>query len=71
MVTATAGIAIGAIAALGLTRILGSLLYEIAPTDSPTFGVVCGVLAGGAFLACCLSALRASKVDPLAAHRYE
>jgi putative ABC transport system permease protein len=63
--------ALGAIAALGLTRVMESLLYEIAPTDGPTFGVVSGVLAAAAFLACCLPALRASKVDPVVALRYE
>jgi putative ABC transport system permease protein len=71
MATAAAGIAVGAAAALGLTRVMGSLLYEIAPTDGPTFAVVCSVLAAAAFLACCLPALRASKVDPVVALRYE
>jgi putative ABC transport system permease protein len=71
MATAAAGIAVGAAAALGLTRVMGSLLYEIAPTDGPTFAVVCSVLAVAAFVACCLPALRASKVDPVVALRYE
>jgi putative ABC transport system permease protein len=71
MATATVGIAAGAAAAFGLTRALESLLYEIAPTDGLTFGVVSSVLAGAAFLACCLPALRASRVDPVVALRYE
>jgi putative ABC transport system permease protein len=71
MAIAAAGIAVGVVAALGLTRVMGSLLYEIAPTDGPTFGVVCGVLTAAAFLACWLPALRASKVDPVVALRYE
>jgi putative ABC transport system permease protein len=71
MAIAAAGIAVGAVAALGLTRVMGSLLYETAPADGPTFGVVCSVLAAAAFLACCLPALRASKVDPVVALRYE
>ncbi len=71
MATSAAGIAVGAAAALGLTRVMGSLLYETAPHDGPTFAVVCGILAGAAFLTCCLPALRASKVDPVVALRYE
>jgi len=71
MATAAAGIAVGAAAAFGLTRVMRSLLYEIAPTDRPTFAVVCIVLAAAAFLACCLPALRASRVDPVVALRYE
>jgi putative ABC transport system permease protein len=71
MAAAAAGIVIGAAAAFGLTRVMGSLLYEIAPTDGPTFGVVCSILTAAAFLACSLPALRASKVDPVVALRYE
>jgi putative ABC transport system permease protein len=71
MAVAAAGIFVGAVAAFGLTRVMGSLLYEIAPTDGPTFVVVCIVLAAAAFVACCLPALRASKVDPVVALRYE
>jgi putative ABC transport system permease protein len=71
MAIAAAGIAVGAACAFGLTRIMGSLLYEISPTDGPTFGVICSVLAAAAFLARCLPALRASKVDPVVALRYE
>jgi putative ABC transport system permease protein len=71
MATAAAGIAVGAAAAFGLTRALESLLYEIAPTDGLTFGVVSSVLAAAALLACCLPALRASRVDPVVALRYE
>jgi len=71
MTTAAAGIGVGAIAAFGLTRVMGSLLYDVAPTDGLTFAVVSIVLAASAFLACSLPALRASKVDPAIALRYE
>jgi putative ABC transport system permease protein len=71
MAIASAGIAVGVVAALGLTRVMQSLLFEIHPTDGPTFGVVCTILAAAALLACCLPALRASRVDPSVALRYE
>lgn len=71
MLTTATGIAVGTVAALGLTRVMASLLYEIAPTDGPTFGAVCTVLAAAAFGACWLPALRASKVDPVVALRCE
>jgi putative ABC transport system permease protein len=48
MAIAASGIAVGAAAALGLTRVMASLLYEIAPTEGPTFGVVCSVPAAAA-----------------------
>jgi putative ABC transport system permease protein len=71
MAMAAGGVAVGAAAAMGVTRVMKSLLYETAPTDGPTFAVVCAVLSGAALLACCLPALRASKVDPVVALRYE
>jgi predicted permease len=71
MAVAAVGIAVGTGAALGLTRLMASLLYDVAPTDALTFGAVSSVLATAAFLACCLPALRAAKVDPAVALRYE
>ena len=71
MATAMVGIAAGVVAALGLTRAMRSLLYEVDPSDGLTFGLVCSVLLVAAFLACWLPASRAAKVDLSIALRYE
>jgi putative ABC transport system permease protein len=68
---ALAGLAIGIIAALALTRVLTSLLFEVRATDPATFSVVSMLLACVALAACFLPARQATKVDPLVALRYE
>jgi ABC-type antimicrobial peptide transport system permease subunit len=66
-----AGIAIGIAGALALTRLLGSLLYGVRPTDPTTIGEVVVLLAGVAVAASLIPAWRAMKVDPMVALRYE
>lgn len=65
------GLAVGYLGSLALTRFLGSLLFEVRPTDVAVTGVVAGVLAAVAFIASYVPARRAAKVDPTVALRYE
>jgi len=71
LVLAIAGVVIGVLAALGLMRLLSSLLFEVSTTDVATFTLVAGALFVVALVACYLPARRATKVDPLVALRYE
>ena len=71
MVLAVAGIGLGVVAALGLTRLLRSLLFEVQTTDTGTFGIVIAALFVVTLLATYLPARRATKVEPLVALRYE
>jgi predicted permease len=65
------GLAIGLAGALGVTRLLSSMLFGVAPGDALTFTVVSGLLTGVAFVACYLPARAATRVDPMVALRYE
>jgi len=66
---AGAGLALGVVGALGLTRFLESQLYEVGPTDLGTFLAVPAVLAAVALLACYVPARRATRVEPVEALR--
>ncbi len=68
---AGAGLVIGLAAALALTRLLQSLLFETSPHDPTVYAVVAVGLLGVAALACWLPARRAAKVDPIIALRAE
>src|SRR5437879_1839654 len=71
MAVAMAAIATGAAAAMGLTRLMGSLLYGVRPNDPATFAVVFLLMGAAALLACWVPARRAALVDPVAALRTE
>ena len=67
----TAGMAVGLAAAYGLSRLLGSMLYEVGSADPLAFAGACFLLGVVAALAAYLPAQRATQVDPVVALRHE
>ena len=65
------GVALGLVASFAVTRLVTSLLYSVSPTDVVTFTVVPLVLAVAALAASYLPALRATRIDPMTALRYD
>jgi putative ABC transport system permease protein len=65
------GIVVGVSAALALTRVIASWLFEVKPTDPVTLVGVSLLLVAISLIACWLPARRATKVDPMTALRYE
>jgi putative ABC transport system permease protein len=65
------GLSLGLAAALGLTRLLRGLLYQMSATDPATFAVVAVVLAAVGLMAAFVPAKRAANVDPAISLRRE
>jgi predicted permease len=65
------GVAIGLAASFGLSRLMSSLLFGVAPNNIATLVGVSAGLIVVALLACYIPARRATKVDPMVALRYE
>ncbi|HKB10897.1 MAG TPA: ADOP family duplicated permease, partial [Vicinamibacterales bacterium] len=63
------GMAFGAAAAIGLTRLLGTLLFDVSPRDPATFAVAFATVAATSTAACALPAWRATQTDPVIALR--
>jgi putative ABC transport system permease protein len=66
---AIAGSIIGLLAALAATRVLRSLLFDVAPSDPPTYALVVALLGLAAIVASWIPARRAARVDPAEALR--
>jgi ABC-type antimicrobial peptide transport system permease subunit len=69
-ITLTAGgIVLGAAVALGLTRLMGSLLYHVSPRDPLSFASAFVVMVTASLAACLIPAWRATRTDPVRAMR--
>lgn len=71
LLLAGCGLGIGLAAALGTTRLMSALLFEVSPTDPFTFAAITLLLATVALAACYLPASRVLELDPLEALRSE
>lgn len=67
LVLAAGGIVLGAGVALGLTRLMGDLLYKVSPRDPLVFGSALMVIMIASLAACLLPAWRATRIDPVRA----
>jgi len=65
------GVALGIAGAFALGRLLASLVFSVRPTDPITFFAAAALLAIISLFACVIPAYRATRVDPIAALRYE
>jgi predicted permease len=65
------GVAVGSVAAFGLTRLLAGFLFGVKPGDPVVFAAVPVLMSAVALFAVCLPARRASRIDPVQALRSE
>ncbi len=65
------GVVVGLVASVAASRLIASMLFDVSPTDIVTFIVVPVLLAASALAASYLPALRATRIDPMVALRYE
>ena len=65
------GVAAGLVGAFALTRLMETMLFGVAPTDTTTFVSIAGIVIVIASLACYLPGRRATKVEPVVSLRYE
>jgi hypothetical protein len=66
-----AGVVFGCVLSLATASGLRSMLFGVTPTDTPTYGGVCLLLAAASLVACWLPAHRAARIDPMRALRDE
>src|SRR5262245_11735833 len=71
VVLAAGGVAIGLVAAVGIMRVMSTLLFEVSPVDPVTYGTVALTLIAATAAASYVPALRATSVDPVDALRAE
>ncbi len=69
MIRALIGIGLGLAAAVGLSRFMQGMLYEVTPVDPVIYATVTLILLAVAFLSCLLPALRVTRLDPIEALR--
>jgi putative ABC transport system permease protein len=69
MTVGSAGLAVGVVAALAMSRVLAGLVFGVDVRDPATFVAVTVTLTAVAFAACAVPARRASRVDPMIALR--
>ncbi len=65
------GVVCGVVAAVPMSRLLGSLLFEVSPADPATYAAVAALLLAAAALAAYLPARRATAIDPMTSLRAE